>query len=165
MERTVFVALVYRGPYGATVEHTQAHVVPLLLTWVLDVVINLSMQRLRTRYAAVTVLERVAFLHVWHCPIITGDKLSCYVSLVSPCPPLHPRPLKLLQLRGKEISPDFQKGTGRGSGYGVWQKGHGRQTKKRPELFMCSMNKWRNEEMKGPIWNKIYSCFLTIMCL
>lgn len=86
MERTVFVALVYRGPYGATVEHTQAHVVPLLLTWVLDVVINLSMQRLQTRYAAVTVLERVAFLHVWHCPVITGDKLSYYVSLVSPCP-------------------------------------------------------------------------------
>lgn len=42
---TIFVALVYRRANGAAVEHAQAHVIPLVLTRVLDIVMNLPVQR------------------------------------------------------------------------------------------------------------------------
>lgn len=41
---TIFVALVYSCPYGPTIQHTYAHMIPLQLTWILDVVVNLMMQ-------------------------------------------------------------------------------------------------------------------------
>lgn len=122
MHRTVFVALIYRGPYGAAVEHAHAHVIPLQITWILDVVINLSMQRWQTCYAAVTVLSR-SWSVLLSC---TFDivRLSPTISLSAVYHSCHPapRPLKLLQLWSKEVSPDCHKGSGRGSGYGVWQK-------------------------------------------
>lgn len=88
MHRTVFVALIYRGSYGAAIEHTHAHVIPLQLTRILDVVINLSMQRGQTRYAAVTVLSWNVLLS----RMFDNVHLSPTISLSavyhsSPCPP------------------------------------------------------------------------------
>lgn len=42
---TVFVALIYGRPYGSTVHHTKAHVIPLQLTGRLDVVIDLQRKK------------------------------------------------------------------------------------------------------------------------
>lgn len=39
---TVFVALIYRRPYGSTVQYAKAHVIPLQLTGRLNVVTNLQ---------------------------------------------------------------------------------------------------------------------------
>lgn len=50
---TVFVALIYRCPYGPTIQHTYANMIPLQLTWILDIMINLTMQKGKTCYTAV----------------------------------------------------------------------------------------------------------------
>lgn len=42
---TIFVALIYGCPYGSTVQHTKAHVIPLQLTGKLDVVIDLQKKK------------------------------------------------------------------------------------------------------------------------